>query len=154
MILLLHLLRSLAAGAGLLLRLPRPFLLPRPSFGADVKSWHLLCLLAAAHYGNAFFGEARWHVFVAMLGLLSAYLLWHARGPRWSVMWAVCCWGAFEGLEVFTCQLAGIWTGAHTGPFEGMCDAQTGLPFTTFGLLLMAVCATLWIERHAGTARR
>lgn len=99
--------------------------------------------------------DYRWHAFTAMLGLISCFLFWNMRGPRWSVMWAVCLWGTIEGAEVFVCQLLGAYTRAVTvRQFEGMCDVQTGFPFFTFGLLMMTVCATLWIERHGWTTRR
>lgn len=51
--------------------------------------------------------------------------------------WLICAFGAIEGLMCMTCGALYLAVPVLPGPFAGMCDKMTGLPFT-------AVCLTIW----------
>lgn len=59
------------------------------------------------------------------------------------VWWLICAFGAIEGLMCATCGALYLVAPVLPGPFEGMCDKMTGLPFT-------AVCLTIWAILAAG----
>lgn len=116
-----------------------------PSEASDLKAWHIIVLLALTHYGVEF-AHARWFAFTSGLGAICAYFFWHVRGKRWSLWWIVCMWGIGESLQVFICQAWGATKMPDTKQFEGMCDAMTGFPFFTLGLMMMAAVAALWLD--------
>jgi hypothetical protein len=111
-----------------------------------VKAWGLLALLAMTHYGYELFPN-RWAAFAAGLGLTTAVLLWLQRGPRRAFLWPVSVWGAFEGAQVFACQMAQNWWEDKAGPFQGMCDVYTGVPLYMAGLSALAIIAYWGVRR-------
>lgn len=112
-----------------------------------MKSWLLLALLALRHYGSELV-EARWHAFTSVGGLIACLLLWQIKGKRWSMIWWVCMFGISEEAQVFVCQATAAAEQVQAPRFSGLCEAQTGLPLYTLGLMVLAALAALWLDRN------
>lgn len=112
-----------------------------------MKSWQLLALLSAVQFAPAYF-HYRWDVWGSLLGLTLAIVIWSIRGKKYTMMWWVCLYGTFEGLQIFVCQGLNPYFKVKTDAYEGVCDKITGLPFYTLGLMATAALASVWLDRN------
>jgi hypothetical protein len=108
----------------------------------------LLLLVAFTHYAadplSAWLGfrAATW--FYVLRGLEGAALFWLLRRLSPARAWRWCCtWGAVEEMLTAGCGAAMMLRPVYPGPFQGLCDAQTGLPLYQIGVAAAAVLA--WI---------
>lgn len=104
-------------------------------------------MLVVTFYGHRLV-YAQWYAFTSLLGLCLAVLLWFQRGKRWSMIWNVSMFGVAEGLQIFACQAWNASLQVQTTRTEGTCDALTGFPFTSLGLLAALFIATAWLDRN------
>lgn len=114
----------------------------------DLRSWAILLLIGATHYGTPHMGTEHWYAWASSMGLMTAVLLWFVRGPRLSMMWFACMWGIVESSMVFVCQGVGFWAGTVADGVQGVCGKQLGFPTTAITATIMLALAVLWLDRN------
>ena len=70
-------------------------------------------------------------------------LVWRLRRRPSRVWKAICAWGLIESLLTSACGVAYMVRPAYPGPYEGLCDAETGLPIYAISVIIAAGLAML-----------